>query len=250
MHRNRLGDGLDVVVRKDDGVGGHTRRDTGRRGDPERGEPGPRTREEGVGVAVVAAGELDHAVAAGERPGQPDRRHRRLGARRDEAHELDRREGVGDLLGQLDLALGGGAERRPCAGRVAHRVDRLGIGVPEEQWPPRLDPVEQAAAVGGLEIRALAACREERLVQADAPHRAHRRVDTAGNDLPRAVPERGANEAQSAATHCANSFAQYVITMSAPALRIDVSDSTAEARSSRSPAAAAAFSIAYSPDTL
>ena len=90
---------------------------------------------------------------------------------------------------------------------------------------------------------------EERLVQADAPHCADGRVDTAGNHLPRPVPERGAHEAHSRDQR-AKSFAQYVITMSAPALRIEVSDSTAEARSSRSPAAAAAFSIAYSPETL
>ena len=124
-----------------------------------------------------------------------------------------------------------------------------GSAWPKMQRPPRLHPVEQAAPVGGLEIGALAARHEERLVEADAPHCAHGRVDAAGNDLPRPVPERGAHEAHSC-DQLANSFAQYVITMSAPARRIEVSDSTAAARSSRSPAAAAAFSIAYSPETL
>ena len=51
-------------------------------------------------------------------------------------------------------------------------------------------------------------------------------------------------------SHSATSFAKYVITMSAPARRIAVSDSSTTARSSRYPAAAAALIIEYSPLTL
>src|SRR5207249_12175893 len=110
---------------------------------------------------------------------------------------------------------------------------------------PGRHPVEEAPAVLGLEIGALAAGVEEWLVEADRTHRANRRADAAGDHLLCAVPEISPYQSQPA-----SSFAQYVITTSAPARRIDVSDSIAAARSSRSPAAAAAFSIAYSPETL
>src|ERR1019366_2472488 len=51
-------------------------------------------------------------------------------------------------------------------------------------------------------------------------------------------------------SHPAASLAWYVITMSAPARRIEVSDSRTAERSSRYPAATAALSIEYSPLTL
>ena len=45
-------------------------------------------------------------------------------------------------------------------------------------------------------------------------------------------------------------FVQYEMTKSAPARLIAVSDSSAACRSSRRPRAAAALTIAYSPETL
>ena len=72
-------------------------------------EAGARLGEEAVDVAVVGAGELDHALAAGRGAGEPDRAHRRLGPGVDHPDHLDRGEAVGDLGGEIDLALGGGA---------------------------------------------------------------------------------------------------------------------------------------------
>src|SRR4051812_10889940 len=51
-------------------------------------------------------------------------------------------------------------------------------------------------------------------------------------------------------SHWATSFAQYVNTIDAPARVIAVSDSSTTAFSSIHPFSAAAFTIAYSPDTL
>ena len=116
---------VEVVVGDDDRVGGHAGGHARRRRDAERREPGAGARQEGVGVAVVAAVELDHTVAASERPREPDRRHRRLGARRDEPDALDRRHRVDDLGRQLDLALGRSAEGRPVERGLAHGLDRL-----------------------------------------------------------------------------------------------------------------------------
>ena len=123
-------------------------------------------------MAVVAALELEDPVARVNAPRDADRAHRRLGARRDEPHHLDRRDGVDDLLRQLDLALGRRAEARPVARGLAIGLDRLGVRVPEEERAPRHHPVDVAPAVDVLEVRALAARDEERLVDADgAPSR-------------------------------------------------------------------------------
>jgi hypothetical protein len=50
-------------------------------------------------------------------------------------------------------------------------------------------PVEVAVALDVLEVRALAARDEERLVEADGLHRADGRVHAAGNQLERAAEE-------------------------------------------------------------
>ncbi len=205
-HRRQLvvvaGDGLadrgEIVVVDHDRPCHDRGGDAGRGRDPERREPGACRGEEGVGMAVVAARELEHARAAGEGAREPQRRHRRLGARGDEPHLLDRWHRIDDLGGKLDLTLGRGAEARPVERGRAHRLDRLGIGMTEDQRPPRLHPVEQASSVGGLEVGAAATDDEERLVDADRTHRADGRVDAARDQLLRARPQLAAyNQAES-----------------------------------------------------
>src|SRR5262249_20307617 len=121
-----------------------------------------------------------------------------------------------------------------------------GIRVPEDERPEGHDPVDVPRAVDGLEVCTLAAPDEERVVEADGFHRPHRRVDAARDQLLR-LPRQVGLGLQSQA---ASSLAQYVITKSAPAREIAVSDSIAACRSSSQPRAAAALTIAYSPETL
>src|SRR2546430_2929453 len=59
--------------------------------------------------------------------------------------ELDRRDGVDNLLREVDLTLGRRPEARAVERCLADRLDRLGVGVAEDQRPPRLHPVEQRA---------------------------------------------------------------------------------------------------------
>ena len=115
----------------------------GEEGIPSVARPGAGAREQRVGVAVVAAGELEDPVALRERARQPQRAHRGLGPGGDEPHLLDRGHGVDDLRGELDLRLGRRAERSCRAApppRTASTVS--GVGVAEEERPPRHDPVE------------------------------------------------------------------------------------------------------------
>ena len=174
-------------------------------------------------MAVVAAGELEHAVARRECAGKPHCAHRRLGAGRHEPHLLDRRHGGDDLGRELDLGLGRRTERRAELGGGANGVDRGRVGVAEEQRPPRHDPVDVAVAVDVLEVGALAAPDEERLVDADAAHRADRRVHPAGDQVEGAAVQLTARPQ----SQVASSFVQYETTKSAPARLIAVSDSSA-----------------------
>ncbi len=181
---------LGVVVGDDDGVRGDRGGDARRGRDAERGQTGTGPDEERVGVPVVAAREGEHAAAPGERAREPERRHRRLGSRADQPDHLHGGDGVDDLRGELDLALRRGAEARTLGRRPADRLDRLGIGVPEDERPPGADPVEQPFPSRGLDVGALAPGDEERLLHPDRTHRTHRRVDTTGDQTLRARPER------------------------------------------------------------
>src|SRR5581483_4240082 len=243
---DRLGCRVDVVVGADDRVARDGARHARRRRDSEGREARAGAREQRVGMAVVAAGELEDPVALREAAREAERAHRRLRPRRDEPHLLDRRHRVRDLGRELHLRLGGRAEARAAERRLAHRLDRLRVGVPEDERAPRADPVEVAVPVDVDEVRAFPALDEERLVQADGAHRPHRRVDAAGDQLERTPVQLRA----SAQSHCARSFVQYETIRSAPARLIAVSDSSAAWRSSSQPARAAAFTIAYSPETL
>ena len=123
-----------------------------------------------------------------------------------------------------------------------------GVGV-ERDEEPRPAVVEEVALVDRLEpqrVALFAERREDRLELALAgrvqrllpePALASR---LAGDRLPEV---KGYNQR-------ASSFVQYETTRSAPARTIAVSDSSAASRSSSQPFAPAAFSIAYSPETL
>ena len=229
----------------DDRVRGDAGRDTRSGRNAERHHAGPGAREERVDVAVVAARELDHPVAARRRPRQPERAHRGLGAGVDEPYQLDGRDGVDDLGGELDLRLGGGAEGGAAVGGEADGVQGLRVGVPEDQRAPRLNPVEVPRSGDVLDVRPLPAHEEQRLVEADGTHRPHRRVDPSGDEARRSPPElRAARQ-----SHAARSPAQYVTIVPAPARLIAVRVSSAARGSSRCPASAAARTIAYSPET-
>ena len=201
--RDGCSDGVDVVVGQHDRVAATPDGNARGRRDPERHQARAGAREQRVDVAVVVAGELDQAVAARRGTRQPHGAHRRLGAGGDEAHHLDRRHGVDDLGGQVDLALGRGAERRSAGERIGDGGERLGIGVTEEERAPREHPVDVAVAVHVLDQRARPAAHEQRLVEPDGSHRAHRRVDPTRDQALRPVVEIGPRQ-----SHRATSFAQ------------------------------------------
>ena len=90
-----------------------------------RRSPAPsRRRPGGIDVAVVAAGELDDEVAAGDAAGQPDGADRRLGAGGDEAHLIEAAVRASTTtVGEVDLEFArcavGGAVRGGGGDRTA-----------------------------------------------------------------------------------------------------------------------------------
>ena len=82
------------------------------------------------------------------------------------------------------LELGGRAEATSRPRRRVDRRDDLRVRVAEDHRPPGADVVDEAAAVGGHDVRAGGLLEEDRLA-ADAAKCAHRRVDAA-RDVPQA----------------------------------------------------------------
>ena len=65
--------------------------------------------EQRIGMAVVAAFEFHDQLAAGKAAREPDRRHGRFSARRNEPHPLERGHELAQALGKLCLLRGGRA---------------------------------------------------------------------------------------------------------------------------------------------
>ncbi len=170
----------EVVVRKHDGFVGDGGRHARRRRRAERERARSRLHEQAVAVPVVAALELHDLAAARVAAREPQRRHRGLGARRDEPHELDRRQQAAERLRHLDLHLGRRAERQSAPRRVDDRRHDRRMRVTENGRPPGADVVEVALAVGVPQVRAFAA-REEARRAAHGAKGAHRGVDAGGN---------------------------------------------------------------------
>ena len=169
-----------VVVRQRRRRGGDRGRNPGRIRHAERQRARARLHQQPVGMAVVAALELDDAVAAGESAREADRAHRRLGAGAHHAQALDGRHELGDPARELGLDHGRCAEREAVRGAARDRGDHVRIRMPEDHRSPGADVVDQAAAVLGLDRGAARAADEERLA-ADAAECAHRRVHAAGD---------------------------------------------------------------------
>ena len=171
-----------IVPRHDDRVGGLRAGHPGARGDPLRGEAGAGLGEEPVDMAVVGARELHDGVAARHGPREADRAHRRLSAGADHPEHLHRAEAVHHLARELHFALGRSAVARAPPRRLGDSRDDARVSVPEDQRPPRANPVDVPVPVHVDELRALAPVDEDRVVPADRAHRAHRRVDAAGHE--------------------------------------------------------------------
>src|SRR5690606_26596492 len=108
-----------------------------------------------VGMAVIAAFELDDAGAPRIAARKADRRHGGFCARADEAYLIHGGDALDDRFGDLDLRFGGGAERQPVLCGFLYGFDDLGVGVSEDGGAPGADVVDVARAFGVPDVGAL-----------------------------------------------------------------------------------------------
>ena len=140
-------------------------------GMPSVSEAGAGGHEQRVGVAVVVAVELDELVAPGEAAREPDRAHRRLGARGDHAHHLDGRARPRTTASAMrDLDLGRRAEARAACSSCSRTASSTDVGrMAEDHRAPRRHEVDVLVAVD--------------VPHAASPSRGRRRSGRARRDL-------------------------------------------------------------------
>ena len=157
--------------------------------------------------------------------------------------ERDQRREICDCL---DGACFGDADEPVRVEVVAQQQTRVGVSGREQ---PRAPVVEEVALVDRLEPEGVAI-----LSEAGEDRVAFALVLGPKRGLPEPALTRGLEGDRLPETRRynqpASSFVQYETTMSAPARAMAVRDSSAACRSSTQPCAPAAFSIAYSPETL
>ena len=171
---------LDVVERQGQGVLGEGRRNARGVRHAEGQGAGAGLHQQAVGVTVVAAFELDDAVAPGVAAGQADGAHGRLGAGADHAHHLHRRHHGADQVGHFHFQRGRRAIGQAVVELPAHRVEHVRMAVAEDHRAPGADIVHVALVVLVQYIGAFGVLEEQRGA-ADALEGAHRGVDPAGN---------------------------------------------------------------------
>ena len=171
-----------VVPRHHHRVRGDGRRYAGARWDPLRRKPRAGLHEQPVDMTVVGARELQDPLAARRRARDAQRGHSRLGPGGGHPQHVHRGHPAHHLLRQIDLAGRRRSEACPALRRGLHRLEHRWVGVTVDQRAPRADVVDVAVAVHVEQLRTGAALDEQRLA-ADRPHRAHRRVHAAGQQL-------------------------------------------------------------------
>ena len=180
-HGDRVVDLGDDVVRRHDRVLDRARRHALGTLEALLGDPRTAGDEQGVGVAVVVTGELQDLAAAGCTASEPDRRHRRFGAGRDESHHLEPLNPARHLFGDPHLVLGGSAIARAAGSGIPNRRDDVGMGMTEDRRAVALHIVDVAATLDVVDEWAVRSFDEVRR-PADRAEGPHRRVHTAGDD--------------------------------------------------------------------
>ena len=148
---------------------------------PRRGTQGGHTGtcldQEHVRMAVVAALELDHLVAAGVGTDQAQHSHAGLGAAVDEAHHLNARYSVDHHFGQGVLQCTRCSEAGALLDRFLQCCDHLGVGVAADGRSPAADVIDVFISIHVPGIGTLHSIEHDRLT-ANRLERPHRGADT------------------------------------------------------------------------
>ena len=168
-----------IVELGGEGVPGRPHRHAGAAGVAPRQSGGAGVDQHTVGVAVVAALELDELVPAGGPPGQPEGGHDRLGAGIHHAHHLNVGHHADHPLGDVHLPAGGGAEGQAVLYRPLHRLPGHRVVVTQDHGAPGADVVDVPLPVLVVDIGPVGP-RDEAGGHAHGPVGPHWGVDPAG----------------------------------------------------------------------
>gem|GEM_PF-5207607 len=176
-------DGVEIVVRGEEGIGHHGLGHAGRGGGAQGLGAGTGGHQEGIGVAVVAALEFQEFVPTGGRPGQPQGGHGGLGATVDQADHLQVWHGGEDGLRQLHLLQG----RRPKGGAATEglldRRDDGRMAVAQDVGAVAADVIDVALTVQIDQVGTVGGADEDG-VSPHALEGPHRGTDAPGDDFP------------------------------------------------------------------
>ena len=190
MGIQQMAHALDIIVGSDQRVLDDVLRHTSARCLTKGSQPRACRDEEGIGMAVVAALELDDLISPREATCQTDGTHRRLRPRVHHAHTLYRGEELrANKLCHLDLTGITSPVARTLLQLTADSLLDGRVSVPEEQGPPGADVVDVFIAIDVKDVGALAVIDIEggEAYRAEGTHRA---IDSAGDVSGGALEER------------------------------------------------------------
>ena len=131
-------------------------------------------------MAVVAALELDHLVAAGVGPDQAQHSHAGFRAAVHETHHLNAGDSVDHHLSQGVLQGTRCSEAGALLDRLLQCCDHLGVGVAADCRPPAADVIDVLIAIYVRGIGTFNPIEHDRLT-ANRLERPHRGADTSGH---------------------------------------------------------------------
>ena len=146
-------DGLNVVIRNNNGVGSRCTGDTRRIRQTKSSDTGTGRCQQRVHVTVVAAGELDDLGTASETASQAYCGHGGLSAGVDQTHLIYRRA-LNDVTSQVGLSRRRSAERQTASGGALNGLHHCRVRVAQNHWTPRADQVHIFVAINIHETRA------------------------------------------------------------------------------------------------
>lgn len=142
--------------------------------------------QQAVGMAVVAAFELDDLVAAGEAARQANRAHGGFGTGVHHAHHIHGRHQLGYQRRHFYFHFGRRAKAQAAGRRLDHRVADRRMVVAQHHRTPGADIIDIGFPIHVIEVSAIRAFDKQRGA-ADAGEGADRRVNAAGDQFTRGV---------------------------------------------------------------
>ncbi|EJK92630.1 hypothetical protein UUU_06160 [Klebsiella pneumoniae subsp. pneumoniae DSM 30104 = JCM 1662 = NBRC 14940] len=176
----------EVVISAGQGMFGEIGRDARRVRLAEGQRAGTGFHQQAVGMAVVAAFELNDFVASGEAARQANGAHGGFGTGVHHPHHIHGRHQLGHQGRHFHFHFGRRAKAQAAGCRLDHRIANSRVVVAQHHRTPGTDIIDIGFPIHVIEVSAIRAFDKQRCA-ADAGESAHRRVNAAGDQFARSV---------------------------------------------------------------